>query len=116
MTPDDLIAMVGVTALVLSAFLWIVFFFYSVRRIEKRIVLEGKPRPCQWDPIAWRAFLYGMILTWPKKWTENNQILNASDVTKYANRKDGVIAWLFIFSSYLMLLMVIIGTIFDYYK
>lgn len=111
MDGELLIAFIAVTALIISTVSWVVFLFYSVRRIEKGIVAEGKPRPCQWDPMGFRAFFYAWKVSFPVSFLRyfDDGLINVSDVKRYANKADFWIASVLNVFSHLMLLMIIVS-------
>lgn len=105
------LATVAVSALILMTVLWMVFLFYSVRRIEKGIVSENKPRPWQWDPMGWRAFFYAWTVALPARFFNevDDRALNTEDVKRYSTKTDRVIALLFMIASHTVLLSVIVA-------
>ncbi len=100
----------AVSALVMAVF-WIVFLFYSVRRIEKGIVAEGKPRPCQWDPMGFRAFFYAWKVSFPLKFLRyvDDGVIDPHDVKRYSNNVDFWLASIFNIASHTMFLMIIVS-------
>jgi hypothetical protein len=99
------VAFIFVISLVVTVTFWLVFGFLSMRKIEKGIVSEGKPRPCQWDPIWGRAIFYAWSVSLPARFfsTVEDRILNTADVKRYANTTDKVLAWILMISSHTML-------------
>ncbi|WP_341938583.1 hypothetical protein [Marinimicrobium sp. C2-29] len=114
MDHELLIAFVAVTALIISSISWVAFLFYSVRRIEKGIVAEGKPRPCQWDPMGFRAFFYAWKVSFPLKFLRyvDDGVIDPHDVKRYSNGADFWLASIFNVASHTFLLMVLVSWVF----
>lgn len=101
-------------ALLITMLVWPVFLFYSVRRIEKGIVSEGKMRPCLWDPIGGRVFFYTWTLTFPKSnFSEmEERLLCTADVMRYAKPQDRMLGFILFISSHTAILTALIGMAF----
>ncbi|MGI1677782.1 MAG: hypothetical protein K6L75_03550 [Cellvibrionaceae bacterium] len=86
-----------------------------MRKIDKAVVAEGKPRPCQWDPICGRAILY----TWPIVFSGEsfsdieNQIVDTQIVKKNIKLLDKVLAWVLFVSGWMMIVAGFTGEIFS---
>jgi hypothetical protein len=104
-------------SLLFTGIFWIVFGFFSMRKIERGIVSEGKPRPCQWDPVWGRAIFYAWSVSLPNSFfsTVEDRILNTADVKRYANTTDKILAWMLMISSHTMLGCIIVGWSFNLY-
>lgn len=111
---EDLYIYVGGYSLLASLIIWPVFLFYSIRRIEKGIVAEGKLRPCLWDPIGGRAFFYTWTVTFPTRFFSqlDDHLLNTADVRRYTKPQDRVIGAILFFTSHTFILNLLIGMAF----
>ncbi|WP_339805173.1 hypothetical protein [uncultured Marinobacter sp.] len=89
-----------VTLLGIATLSWPVFGRVSMGRIEKRIMADGLPRPCDWDGAGFRIILYVGALTIPKfmfnEHDEEPGKVNPKLVNKYAKTYDRVLAWVFL--------------------
>lgn len=101
-------------SLIITAGLWPIFLFYSVRRIEKGIVSEGKLRPCLWDPIGGRVFFYTWTLTFPNSnFSEmEERLLCTADVMRYAKPQDRVLGMILFTSTHAAIITALIGMAF----
>lgn len=102
------------SSLILTLILWAVFFWYTVRRIEKKILESGERRPYQWDPIGGRAFFYSWTVSLPVsilKKVDDHQ-LNIEAVKGCLNRLDRVFGTSFMVASHILLAMLVIGVVF----
>lgn len=109
---ERLYAELFVGVLIISWVAWFVFSFFSMRRIERSIMGEGKPRPFAWDGIGVRVFGYALRVALPAKYFQSavergdGDVL---DVKKYATRGDRIRAWALIILMHTMVLMVLVG-------
>lgn len=96
---------------------WLIFGISTMRKLDKAIVAEGTPRPCQWDPMWWRAHLY----VWPiifsgESFSElENRIIDTQDVKKNINTFDKILAWILFLSNWTMLAGLLVGWAFNLY-
>ncbi|GAB3108180.1 hypothetical protein G8770_23700 [Aestuariicella hydrocarbonica] len=113
----DVYVYIGGFSLIIMSIAWLIFGITTMRKLDKAIVEEGKPRPCQWDPMWWRAHLY----TWPiifsgKSFSElENRIIDTQDVKKNINTYDKVLSWILFLSNCIMINCLLIGWILDLY-
>ena len=107
-------ALVFVAALTTATITWFVFLVSSVWRMEKRIMEEGKARPCLWDGLGGRAFWYSWTIALPARVfnSEDDSFLNTADVKRYTTLWDYVLAWVLMVSSYTMVGIGVISLIF----
>lgn len=105
------VALVATFLMIVMALSWPVFLFYSVRRIEKGIVAEGKPRPCQWDPVGLRAFYYAWTVSLPASVVKrfHSGLLDIELVRRYANKPDVWFGSFLNISAHLMVLMLLVN-------
>lgn len=110
----DLYYFIGSHALLIIIVMWPTFLFYSVRRIEKGIVAEGKPRPCLWDPMGGRVFFYAWTLTFPRSnYSElEESLLCTADVLRYAKPQDRLLGVILFISTHTAILIALIGMAF----
>ncbi len=71
MTLNALFDFLVVGSLIIMIIFWILFGIITMRKIDKAVVAEGKPRPCQWDPFWGRAFFMRGQCPCPLKITVN---------------------------------------------
>ena len=104
---------VGASSLILMAIFWIVFLFYSVRRIERGIVSEGKRRPCQWDPIGLRAFFYASKVAFPLKLLRylDDGLFDPQDVKRHSSDVDFWLASILVVAWYTVGLVILLSWI-----
>ncbi len=115
MTLNALFDFLVVGSLIIMVIFWILFGIITMRKIDKAVVAEGKPRPCQWDPICGRAILY----TWPIVFSGEsfsdieNQIVDTQIVKKNIKLLDKVLAWVLFVSGWMMIVAGFTGEIFS---
>ena len=107
-------SLVFVATLATATVTWFVFLVFSVWRMEKRIMEEGKARPCLWDGLGGRAFWYSWTIALPARVfnSEDDSFLNTADVKRYTTLWDYVLAWVLMVSSYTMVGIGVISLIF----
>lgn len=110
----DIYFFIGSHSMLIMIVTWPIFLFYSVRRIEKGIVSEGKLRPCLWDPIGGRIFFYTWTLTFPNSnFSEmEERLLCTADVMRYAKPQDRVLGLILFISTHTAILTALIGMAF----
>jgi len=108
------ISWVGVVAALVMAVFWIIFLFYSVRRIERGIVSEGKQRPCQWDPMGLRAFFYASKVAFPLKVLKylDDGLIEPQDVKRYSSNVDFWLASILVVAWYTLGIVILVSWIF----
>lgn len=103
----------AVGSLIIALLSWVVFAITTMRKIDNSIVKKGKPRPCQWDPMFFRALLYAWPTALPEKiFNEfDDRIVNTEDVKSVVNAFDKIIASLILIGSFNIVLI----TVFDWF-
>lgn len=97
--------------------MFLVFRVTSMRRMENAIMAEGRPRPCPWDGISFRAILYAAALVKPR-WFFNEEDekpwnLSPTLVKRHSRGLDVVLAWLYLLSlCWAVMFGVIFGMLF----
>lgn len=90
----------------------LVFARLSMARIERAIVAEGHPRPCEWDMQGMRIVTYALVIVAPYKWVsrpEFRRLMDPDLVRPHATPADRMRARLFITLLSIMLLTGAIG-------
>lgn len=105
---------VAASCLILTVILWALFFWSTVKKVERKIIESGGRRPYSWDPIGGRAFFYSWTVSLPVSLLKkvDDQQLNIEAVKSYLNRWDRIIGTLFMIVSHTLLVMIIIGVAF----
>ena len=99
-------------------FFWFVFSLFSMRRIERSIMAEGKPRPFAWDGIGIRVVGYAIRLVFPESIFRTRLEMydvDIDDVKKYANRNDYVRAAIFMFFGFVFVLLVALYVVLEFF-
>ncbi|WP_439134484.1 hypothetical protein [Pseudomaricurvus sp.] len=115
MNYSDWFDILVVGSLLITIVFWILFAVFTMRKIDRTIVSEGKPRPCQWDPMWGRAILYAWPAVLPEKLfsSAENRIIDTNDVKRIVNYFDKTLAWGLLISGYTLVVSIIIGWIFS---
>lgn len=114
--PGFLYALVFFGTLLLGWIAWFVFSIFSMRRIERAILAEGKPRPFAWDGVGMRVFGYALRVALPAHRFQNpieawdGDIL---DINRHATAADRVRAWALIILMGLFIATLLLGLLLD---
>lgn len=110
-------ALLGGWLLIVAIFAWIIFALTTMRKIDNAVLIAGKSRPCQWDPMWLRAMLYAWPVALPTKIFNHNddRIVDSLIVKNTINLLDKIIAWILMITGYSFVICVIVGWIFNFY-
>ncbi|MFN3984934.1 MAG: hypothetical protein ACK4KV_05570 [Rhodocyclaceae bacterium] len=90
---EHLYSALFVGVLIVGWMAWFVFSFFSMRRIERSILGEGKPRPFAWDGVGMRVFGYALRVALPAHRFQNPIEAwdgNILDIKQHATAADRV--------------------------
>ena len=112
---ESVYALVAVLCLIIMMISWVIFGFFSMRRIEKSIMAEGKPRPCSWDGIGGRVIWYAYTVSLPAYFFNelDDRQLNTADVKRYTTRADRIRAWVLMVSGHSMAVLGLLAALLD---
>ena len=118
MTAEDWFYAISAVFLAGTWIFWFVFSLFSMRRIERSIMAEGKPRPFAWDGIGIRVVGYAIRLVLPEGLFRTRLEMydvDIDDVKKYANRNDYVRAAIFMFFGFVFVLLVALYVVLEFF-
>ena len=95
--------------LIFSMFMAILFYFITVRRIEKQFLIEGITRP-DWDGIGLRIPGYAIIILCDiqRLNDKNYPLLPVAETRRLATKIDRLLAFLFYFSAVLCVVILVV--------
>lgn len=113
---EILFELFAIGVLAVAMLMWPIFGRISMRPIERAIMNEGRPRPCDWDGAGFRIILYASAMVMPNlafdKRDEKPGRLSPVLVNKYARPLDKALAWVLLIAVYGVVLITIISMIF----
>ena len=118
MTAEDWFYAISAVFLAGTWIFWFVFSLFSMRRIERSIMAEGKPRPFAWDGIGIRVVGYAIRLVFPESIFRTRLEMydvDIDDVKKYATRGDRIRAWALVLTLYPLIGLVIVFLVLEFF-
>ena len=97
---------------------WFVFSLFSMRRIERSIMAEGKPHPFAWDGIGVRVVGYAIRLVFPESIFRTRLEMydvDIDDVKKYATRGDHIRAWALVLTLYPLIALGVVYWVLEFF-
>jgi len=108
-TAEGWFYMAGLVVGMIHFVAWIVFARVSMARIERRLTVEGHPRPCPWDGTGARTLWYAYAITLPVgRWNRlDDPFIEVSAVRRYSTRADRVRGSVLMISGYCLLMLIV---------